>query len=146
LMSRYRSHIESAGGSFVCAEQLPSICGEPIQIEIVLQNLVENAIKYAAPHRPLVLSIETVNHPDTMPGYTCLCVRDNGIGISSPHRDRVFDMFYQINSDREKRSHGMGLAFSKTIINRHGGAIWVESEEGRGSAFFFTLPVPLEKS
>ena len=116
---------------------LPMVYGDRPRLTEVLQNLLDNAAKFmgdqAEPH------IEIGCHgQDAERGLPIFYVRDNGIGISSEHYDRVFGLFNKL--DPKTDGTGIGLALVKRIIEVHGGSIWVESEAGKGSTFFFTLP------
>jgi two-component system phosphate regulon sensor histidine kinase PhoR len=110
---------------------------DPDRLEQVFVNLVENAIKYGRAGGRVIVKGRTVN------GHVELCVADDGPGIPSEARERVFERFYRVDRARSRESGGtgLGLAIVKHIIQSHGGKVWVESEAGQGAEFFFTLPV-----
>ena len=114
---------------------LPTIMAERTQMLQLMQNLVANAIKFHGQERPMVrITAE--------PGEECwtFSVKDNGIGLNVEYSDKIFQMFQRLHNQREYSGTGVGLAIAKKIVERHGGRIWVESEEGKGAAFFFTIP------
>jgi signal transduction histidine kinase len=100
----------------------------------VLQNLIDNAAKFMGDQKEPHIEIGRDGEED---GKPILYVRDNGIGIAPEHFDRVFGLFNKL--DPKTDGTGIGLALVKRIIEVHGGRIWVESEVGKGSTFFFTL-------
>jgi signal transduction histidine kinase len=106
------------------------------RVERVVTNLLENAIKYSPDRGPIELALAAAN------GWATLTVRDQGIGIPAGERARIFDPF-QRGSNAAARFHGagIGLAGVRQIVEQHGGAIDVDSEEGVGSAFTVRLPV-----
>ncbi len=110
---------------------------DPDRLEQVFVNLVENAIKYGRAKGRVTVKGRTVN------GYVELCVADNGPGIPSEARERIFERFYRIDKarSREAGGTGLGLAIVKHIVQSHGGKVWVESGPGQGAHFYFTLPV-----
>jgi NtrC-family two-component system sensor histidine kinase KinB len=107
------------------------------RIQQILDNLLNNAVKYSEPGNPI--TVEVVER-DTGP---VVSVKDQGYGIPPDQCERVFDRFYQVNSDTS-RTHGigLGLAICRGLVEAHGGRIWVESEgvPGKGSTFSFSLP------
>ncbi len=114
---------------------LPVVCGDRIRLREVLQNLIDNAVKYMGDNSRPLIEIGARQDGDQT---TCF-VRDNGIGIEPPYHDTVFGLFDQLDPSTE--GTGVGLALVKRIIEVHGGRIWIESEgKGRGSTFCFTLP------
>jgi len=115
---------------------VPNIEADLTRIEQVLTNLVDNAIKFTPPS-----GIVTMNATD-LGDKVQVAVSDTGIGIPSTELERIFDRFYQVDSGstRHYRGTGLGLTICKHIIEHHRGKIWVESEEGKGSTFFFVLP------
>jgi light-regulated signal transduction histidine kinase (bacteriophytochrome) len=115
---------------------LPEVMADESQIFQLLQNLVANAIKFRGPSAPQV-HIEAERQGD----HWLFAVRDNGIGIDPAQYGRVFQVFQRLHSRDEYPGSGIGLAVCKRIVQRHGGQIWVESQPGAGSTFFFTLPV-----
>jgi PAS domain S-box-containing protein len=115
---------------------LPVVFADKVRLGQVIQNLIENAIKYSG-NQPEPL-IEFGMRENDSSGNPIFFLRDNGIGISPQHQEKIFSPFSQLDSKNE--GSGVGLATVKRIIEAHGGRIWVESEVGHGSTFFFTLP------
>jgi len=115
---------------------LPTLRAEPTQIVQLFQNLIGNAIKYRSENTPcIVISAEDQG------GEWCFSVKDNGMGISPEHKERIFVVFQRLHSDREKfPGTGIGLAICRKIVERHGGRVWVDSQLGAGATFYFTLP------
>jgi signal transduction histidine kinase len=103
----------------------------------VLMNLIGNAVKFTPRDGKITVALEK-NGSD----YIQISVADTGPGILPEERNRIFSKFYQVaNVDKQKpKGSGLGLAISKAIVEMHGGTIWVESEVGKGSTFYFTLP------
>lgn len=116
-------------------DPLPRIMANPEQIETLLLNLVGNAIKFCEQMTPEV-HISCRNKGE----FFEFSVRDNGIGIDPEHHTRIFEIFKRIHPPDKYPGNGMGLSFCKRIVESHGGKIRVESEEGKGATFFFTLP------
>lgn len=107
------------------------------KIRLALNNLVVNAIKFTPPQGRIEISAKAVN------GEAHICVTDNGIGVPRKDIDRIFERFYQVEPHiaRKHGGLGLGLAISKSLIELHGGRIWCESVEGRGSRFTFAVPL-----
>ncbi len=116
------------------AGELPTVQGDQVQLVQVFQNLIDNAIKYAGGKQPVVrISAERVA------GEWSITVADNGEGIDPHHHQQIFGVFKRLHG-REVPGTGIGLALVKRVVERHGGKIRVESAEGEGAAFIFTLP------
>jgi signal transduction histidine kinase len=126
--------IRDAGADVTCGE-LPIVIGDHSQLVQLLENLIENALKYHsdAPPRVHVRAEQQGNE-------WLLSVRDNGIGIDPKYHDRIYDIFRRLHNQQEYPGTGIGLAVCRRVVSRHGGRIWVDSEPGRGSCFYFTLP------
>ena len=116
-------------------DALPCVQGDPIQISRLFQNIISNAIKYRGQKRLQVFIGATQTN-----GYYKFYIRDNGIGIDPRYYDRIFKIFQRLHNREHYSGTGIGLASCKKIVERHGGSIWVESEPGKGSTFYFTLP------
>ncbi len=103
---------------------------------LALNNLVTNAVKFTPPQGRIEISCKLVD------GEVQVCVSDNGIGIPHKDRDRIFERFYQVEPHiaRKHGGLGLGLAIAKSMVELHGGRIWCESVEGKGSRFTFMLP------
>jgi light-regulated signal transduction histidine kinase (bacteriophytochrome) len=106
------------------------------ELEQVFQNLIGNAIRYRGSEPPRILVSAVRQNADWL-----FSVRDNGLGIHPQYREYIFGMFKRLHSRSDYPGSGLGLAICQRIIARAGGRIWVESELGKGSVFYFTLPV-----
>ena len=127
----------------VLPENMPPVCGDADKITQVLTNLVGNAIKYTPQVGTVRVNIEVLGDASVT-----TCVTDSGIGISQEDQRRLFQKFFRADnsSTREAGGTGLGLVIAKTIVELMGGAIWVDSEIGRGSRFYFTLPLSLSSA
>ena len=105
------------------------------QLVALLQNLISNALKYRREVHP-----EIHIRAEPSDGEWVFAVRDNGIGIDADHQKRIFAAFQRLHTRQEYPGTGIGLAICKRIVDGLGGRMWVESEAGQGSTFFFTLP------
>jgi histidine kinase len=120
----------------ITLDPLPIIHADPTQISLLFQNLISNAIKY---HSELIpqIQINAVSYASTW----LFSIHDNGIGIESQYVERIFGIFQRLHSSDEYSGTGLGLAISKKIVENHGGRIWVESQPGQGSTFWFEIPI-----
>ena len=127
-------------GATLSGEQLPTVHGCRGEISQVVQNLISNAIKYRGEAAPVI----TMAGGDVADGSAWkFSVSDNGIGIPAEHLDDVFQPFRRLHGVGSKyKGSGVGLAICQKVIERHGGTIWVESEVGKGSTFYFTIAKP----
>ena len=120
----------------VTHDPLPTVLGDGTQLIQLLQNLISNAIKFRREEPPQV-HIKAVQSPKEW----VFEVRDNGIGMESEYFERIFTIFQRLHSKSEYPGTGIGLAVCKKILERHGGRIWVESQLGEGTTFYFTIPL-----
>lgn len=119
----------------VTHDPLPTVIADAPQLAQLLQNLIANAIKFRSAQFPHVhVSVEHAADE------WVFAVRDNGIGIAPEYFDRIFEVFERLHASSEYEGTGIGLAICKRIVERHGGRIWLESEVGKGSTFYFTIP------
>ena len=120
----------------VDAGALPVVRGDPRQLTQLFQNLMGNALKFRKPGQPPEIHVCA----DREGELWRISVRDNGIGLDPKFSERVFTIFQRLHTRDEYEGTGLGLAICKKIVERHGGRIWVESQEREGATFFFTLP------
>jgi two-component system, OmpR family, phosphate regulon sensor histidine kinase PhoR len=115
---------------------LPPAWGDANRISQVLINLLHNALKFSPPESVVTVSGQARD------GEIAIAVRDQGPGIAKPELDRIFERFYKADKARERGpgGTGLGLSIARHIVEGHGGRIWVESEDGAGSTFTFTIP------
>ncbi|MDQ2776626.1 MAG: ATP-binding protein [Acidobacteriota bacterium] len=128
-----RVSIEDSG-AIIISERLPQVLAND-QLTRVFQNLIGNAIKHRAQASPGIL----VSAQPDGEGHWRFSVADNGIGLDMSHADRLFKPFYRVRGKEECAGTGMGLAICQQIIDQLGGRIWVHSEPGKGSTFFFSV-------
>jgi PAS domain S-box-containing protein len=134
---RLLEHSVLETGATIEASELPSIRVDRHQLVRLFQNLLDNAIKYSRGRRPQIKVGASRRNAEWV-----LSVADNGIGIDKQFHQRIFETFKRLHTQQEFPGTGMGLAMCRRIADRLGGTIWVESEPGQGSTFFFTIPDP----
>ena len=117
--------------------ELPSCRGDDVKINQVFSNLLDNALKYRDRKRDCIIMLSGKKED----GHIVYCLEDNGIGIAEKHMDKIFEIFHRLHpGDSDVTGEGLGLSIVRRLIDRHGGQIRVESEPGKGSKFFVTLP------
>lgn len=119
----------------VTYQNLSSISCDRNLMLLVFQNLVSNGIKYNQSGNP-----EVVVESQSSGNEILFSIKDNGIGIAQNHRERIFEPFHRLHTKTEYPGTGLGLSICKKILERHNGSIWLESELGKGTTFYFTLP------
>lgn len=138
ILDKYATLCDCAGISFhVAAEisQLPALHTNAACIQQVLEILLENAVKYVNDGDGIWVNVTTAKN------QAIFCVKDNGVGISREDLPHVFERFYKCNRQRNESGSGLGLAIAKETLDGLKEKIWVESEPGKGAAFFFTVQI-----
>jgi signal transduction histidine kinase len=126
--------IQSAQAT-VTHDALPTLCVDATQMMQLLQNLIGNALKFHGESPPQIhVGAQRVE------GRWVFSVRDNGIGIEPQYYERIFQVFQRLHTRKAYPGTGIGLAICKKIVERHGGHMWVESQPGHGSTFYFSIP------
>jgi signal transduction histidine kinase len=126
----------AGSGAFVESGLLPAMHVREVHLRQIFQNLVGNAIKYRREEPPRIGVSAEKQGADWL-----FAVEDNGIGIGQEYREQIFGIFKRLHTNKKYPGTGMGLAICQRIVERYRGRIWVESEPGKGSIFFFTIPV-----
>ena len=134
VLNSLKVAIEESGG-VVLSDPLPTVFADEVQMIMLMQNLVGNAIKYRKPDEKPLVSVSAVSSGQEW----IFAVKDNGIGIDPAYHDRIFRVFQRLHPRSEYEGTGMGLAIAKRIVDHHRGRIWLESELGKGSVFFFSI-------
>ncbi|HAA32701.1 MAG TPA: PAS domain S-box protein [Cyanobacteria bacterium UBA8553] len=133
VVSRLEGAISESGAT-VTRSELPTVMADETQLVQLFQNLIGNAIKYRCEEPPVVQVAAQRQQREWL-----FWVRDNGIGIDPKYAERIFVIFQRLHTQEEYSGTGIGLAIASKIVERHGGRIWVESELGQGSTFYFTI-------
>ncbi|MFH1189895.1 MAG: ATP-binding protein [Candidatus Omnitrophota bacterium] len=125
--------------SLAVSPDMPKLSADTAILKRVIINLIGNAIKFTPPGSGIEVAIDNAGEGK----YVIISVKDEGDGIPEEYRDKIFDKFTQVRNNKVSMSggKGLGLAFCKMAVEAHGGKIWVESEIGKGSRFYFTVPV-----
>ena len=116
-------------------DDLPDVIGDELQLVQLFQNLISNALKFHGEAAPVIHV--SAHHEDNQ---IVFAVADQGIGIEPQYVERIFLLFQRLHGKKEYPGTGIGLAICKKIIEKHGGRIWIESEPGQGTTFYFTFP------
>jgi len=136
IIAAARYQIDEAKAE-VSVGPLPACVGDPAQTSHVFGNLIDNALKYRDPRRPLRLTLTGSIKGD----QATYSVSDNGIGIAAEHQAKVFEIFHRLNPETGA-GEGLGLTIAQRVLERQKGKIWVESAPGVGSTFLVSLPAP----
>jgi chemotaxis family two-component system sensor kinase Cph1 len=144
VLDNLSSRIQEEGVHIQIPQTLPVLPCDPVMIGEVFTNLISNALKYNdKPLKEVEIGYDWQAEPDEQGGTKqamVFHVRDNGIGIPERHRDVIFRIFKRLHArDKFGGGTGAGLTIVKKIVERHGGRIWLDSREGEGTTFFFTL-------
>jgi PAS domain S-box-containing protein len=133
VLANLKTMTEEANASIKC-EPMPRITANYLEMVQLFQNLIVNAIKYRSQRTPVIQI--AAGAEDEMWIFS---IKDNGIGIDSQYKDRIFDMFQRLHAKNEYSGTGIGLAICKKIVESHGGRIWFDSSLGEGTTFYFTI-------
>jgi len=139
VLNEVRANLQAAieeSGAVITHDPLPTVMADRSQLTQLFQNLIDNAIKFRG-DEPVRIHVGV----EPKDGEWVFSVRDNGVGIDPQYHERIFVIFETLHSKGEYPGSGMGLAICRKIVERHGGRIWVESELGKGSTFYFAMPL-----
>jgi signal transduction histidine kinase len=118
------------------------ISGDRDKLHQILTNLIQNAVKFTTSGGQIRVETKTIEG-----GFAQFCVSDTGCGISPQEQAKIFERFYRGETIQvDQRGAGLGLAITKSLVEMHGGRIWVESIPGQGSRFYFTIPIASRSS
>lgn len=134
--------LNESGGRIDVAT-LPAVEADPLQMRLLFQNLLGNALKYRREGVPPVVDVSGTIQQDPRPGVE-IQVRDNGIGFDEKYRDRIFEVFQRLHGRGQYDGTGIGLAICRKIVEHHGGVISASAEPGLGATFLVTIPMPAQ--
>jgi light-regulated signal transduction histidine kinase (bacteriophytochrome) len=134
VLSNLQNSIEMSN-AVVTYESLPTLLIDEKQFKLLFQNLIDNSIKFRGRKKPKIHVAAKRTDNEWIFSF-----KDNGIGIDPKYQDRIFTIFRRLHGGEAYPGTGVGLAVCKKIVEQHGGRIWVESEPGKGSVFYFTIP------
>jgi two-component system phosphate regulon sensor histidine kinase PhoR len=141
IANSFTLRVEHTGGKiYTEIEAIDSaIYVDEVHFQNVINNLLDNAVKYRKPEEPLDIYLKTWNTED----HLFLSVRDTGLGIKKDNLKKIFDKFYRVHTGNrhDAKGFGLGLAYVKKIVELHGGEIKVDSEFGKGTTFTIKLPI-----
>ncbi len=137
LQEQRRAIGESGGRITARVGDLPDVKADPVLMRLVFTNLLSNALKFTRPveHPQIEIGARRQEHD------LLLWVRDNGVGFPRDHAEKLFKVFRRLQNPAEFEGTGIGLANVRRIVERHGGQVCAEGEEGKGATFYFTLPL-----
>ncbi len=136
VASDLKDKLHSSGIELVVAPNLPTIRCDGRRLRQAFENLLVNAIKFMGDTKNPKIEIGCEDEGE----FLQFCVRDNGIGIDPQYHLTIFEKFHRLREIEDDEGTGLGLAIVRRIVNNHGGKVWVESERGKGSTFYFILP------
>lgn len=136
VLASLRSEVEQKRARIECKGKLPAVLGHQVVLEAVFSNLIGNALKFVLPGTTPEVTI----WPEERERQVCIWVADNGIGIEPEYRQKVFEIFQRLHPQNAYPGTGIGLALVHRALQRIGGEVGVESEPGKGSRFWFTIP------
>jgi len=137
VIAMLQPQIEAKGVQITVSEDLPLVYGEKKRLAQVIENLLSNAIKYIGKENPSPQIEVGLQEQDDQ---KVIFVKDNGIGIEKAYFEKIFQVFQRLPSAKKiEQGTGIGLAIVKRVIQYHGGKVWLKSEPGKGTTFFFTL-------
>ena len=140
-LKNLEKYIEEHDAEIIIESPLPDLSVDKSQLTQLLQNLIQNAIKFKKNGRP-----EVKIAARELDDFWQFSITDNGMGIDEKHREKIFVIFQRLHGRDSYNGSGIGLAICKKIVKRHGGEIWVDSEPGKGSTFYFTIAKELESA
>ncbi len=140
LLERYRTIWALSRLHLAIPEDLPPLCADSSRLERILVNLISNALKYSAADAPVTI------HAERSAREVILSVTDTGVGMDAEIQEQLFKPFFRAEATRRIKGIGLGLYITAQLVKAHGGRIWVKSAPGKGSTFFFSIPIYIADS